>query len=313
LVYFGEVFLSDCRGWVSFYDFTKEDDSYVRGRKFTHDQFLMLLGLAESYQYLDKNDVKRPDYLSFAIDTEKFIEEYFLETDEKWIDSLFIYNETLYTKNHFRIIENMCWTIWAIVSLPASFSSPITLDAITNMMDFIEENGTLNGAVYNIMSPTGDSTDNVFKLRTNALYGMINLLIYEKTETSKYLIRARRIYDFLVDKLWDKGFKGFFDQTDASGLKLVQGKSLSGNAFACLLASKLLQHYPSNISIMSNFVLSNQFIDRYLQSNIKFKYHISCDRDGGNKLNRFTLESNLIRLWQRVNSLHILFWLLVMR
>lgn len=303
--YFGEVFLSDSRGWVSYYDFTKEDNSYVRGRKFTHDQFLMMLGLAESYQYLDENDAKKSDYLVFVVDTESFIEEYFLETDEKWIDSLFIYNETLYTKNRFRLIENICWTIWAAVSIPSAFSSPITLDAITKVMDFIDENGTLNGTVYNIMNPTGEFTDNIFKLKTNALYGYINLLVYEKTEDSKYLNRAKRIYDFLVNNLWDKGFKGFFDQTDASGLKLVQGKSLSGNTLACLLASNLLQHFPSNISIMSNYVLTNRFIENLLSSNIQFKYHISCDRDGGNRLNRFTLESNLIRLWQRVNSLHL--------
>ena len=85
----------------------------------------------------------------------------------------------------------------------------------------------------------------------------------------------------------------------------MQGKSLSGNALACLLTSKLLRYFPTNQTIKSVYVLSNQFIENYLTSTYPLIYHISCDRDGGNKLSQLTLESNLMRLWQRVNSLHL--------
>jgi hypothetical protein len=172
------------------------------------------------------------------------------------------------------------------------------------MADFLAENGTLNGAVYSILSPEGGSSDDVFKLRVNALYGIINLELYEKTNQTKFLDRGKSSFDFLVKNLWDLNFKGFFDQANEDGLLLVQGKSLSGNALACLLASKLAQYFPANDTIESVYVLSNLFIEKHLQSIDTFNYFISCDRDG-DPLTLLTLYSNIMRLWQRANSLHI--------
>jgi hypothetical protein len=79
--YFGEIYTSDSRGWVSFYDFIKEDDSYIKGKKFTHDQLLMLLGLANIYLNLNENNPYRRDYFTFTNNTKDFIEDHFIETD----------------------------------------------------------------------------------------------------------------------------------------------------------------------------------------------------------------------------------------
>ncbi|MFX0172816.1 MAG: hypothetical protein ACFE9L_12940 [Candidatus Hodarchaeota archaeon] len=303
--YFGEIYTSDSRGWVSFYDFSKEDDSYIKGKKFTHDQLLMLLGLTNIYLNLNENSPYKRDYFAFTNNTKDFIEDLFIETDGKWIDSVYIFNETLYTKNRFRIVEHICWTIWAALKLPSSFSSPISIGSLTQMADFLAENGILNGAIYSILNPEGDSSDDVFKLRINALYGIINLELYEKTNQTKFLNRGKLTFDFLVKNLWDLNFKGFFDQANEDGLLLVQGKSLSGNALACLLASKLAQFFPANDTIESIYVLTNLFIEKYLQSEDKFNYFISCDRDG-DPLALVTLYSNIMRLWQQANSLHII-------
>jgi hypothetical protein len=305
--YFGEAFASDNRGWLSYYDFGKETFSYVKGRKFTHDNFLMLLALANNYLSLEGEDVERPDNLAFANETEKFIQEYMLEDDFKWIDSLSIFNQSLYTKNSFIFVEHVCWTIWASLNLPTSFNSPLTMDSITQMAEFLAENATSNGAIFNILSPSGESSDDVFKLRTNALYGIINLVLYEELNDIKYLNRGKAVFDYVTSTLWDKGFKGFFDQSDKTGLLIVQGKSLGGNALACLLASKLLQYYPTNSTIKSIYVLADQFIERnlaYIPSDSL--YYVSCNRDGSNKVGTITLQSNLMRLWQRSNSLHLI-------
>ncbi|MCK4848100.1 MAG: hypothetical protein KAT16_03670 [Candidatus Heimdallarchaeota archaeon] len=303
--YFGEAFTSDNRGWLSYYDFEKDTDSVIKERKFTHDSFLMLLALANSYLSLEEEDVRGPDYLAFANETEEFIQEYMLEDDFKWIDNLFIFNQTLYTKNRFILVEHVCWTIWASLNLPASFNSPLALDSILQMVEFLAENATSNGAIFNILSPEGESSDKVFKLRTNALYGIINLILHEKIGDAKYLNRGKAVFDYLTDILWDKGFKGFFDQSDETGLLIVQGKSLGGNTMACLLASKLLRYYPNDDTIKSIYVLVDQFIEKYLTSSLNSLYHVSCNRDGSNKLNIISLESNLMRLWQRSNSLHL--------
>ncbi|MFX0181821.1 MAG: hypothetical protein ACFE95_01965 [Candidatus Hodarchaeota archaeon] len=304
--YFGEISTSDSRGWVSYYDFSKDDlRNYVKARKFTHDQFLMLLGLANIYLNLNEGNPYKRDYLAFANLTTDFIKDNLLETNGKWIDSVYIFNETLYTKNRFRVVEHICWTIWAALNLPSSFNSPLSTNLLTQMADFLAENGTLNGGIHSILSPGGESSDNVFKLRINALYGIINLELYDKTDEDKYLNRGKLAFDFIVNNLWDLHFKGFFDQSDDKGLLLVQGKSLSGNALACLLASKLARYIPANDTIESVYVLSNLFIEKYLQSSDELKYYISCDRDG-DPLSLVTLESNIIRLWQRTNSLHII-------
>ncbi len=304
--YFGEAFASDNRGWLSYYDYIKDTDSYIKGKKYTHDNFLMLLALANSYLSLEEEDVRRPDFLAFANETEEFIQEYMLEDDFKWVDSLFIFNQTLYTKNPFKLVEHICWTIWASLNLPSSFGSPLALDSIVQMAEFLAVNATSNGAIFNILSPEGESSDDVFKLRTNALYGIINLILYEKIEDVTYLNRGKAVFDFITENLWDKGFKGFFDQSDESGLLIVQGKSLGGNALACLLASKLLRYYPAADTIKSIYVLVDQFIEKHLISSSNSLYHVSCNRDGSNKLDLITLESNLIRLWQRSNSLHLI-------
>jgi hypothetical protein len=303
--YFGEAFASDNRGWLSYYDFGKDTVSYVKGRKFTHDNFLMLLALANNYLSLEGEDVERPDYLSFANETEKFIQEYMLEDDFSWIDSLSIFNQSLYTKNSFIFVEHVCWTIWASLNLPTSFKSPLTMDSITQMAEFLAENATSNGAIFNILSPNGESSDDVFKLRTNALYGVINLVLYEELNDVKYLNRGKAVFDYITNTLWDKGFKGFFDQSDETGLLIVQGKSLGGNALACLLASKLLRYYPTNSTIKSIYVLTDRFIDNNLASSNSL-YYVSCNRDGSNKVGTITLQSNLMRLWQRSNSLHLI-------
>ncbi|UCG01393.1 MAG: hypothetical protein JSW11_17460 [Candidatus Heimdallarchaeota archaeon] len=304
--YFRLSFHSDRRGWVSSYDFTKETESFVKSRKYTHDQFLMLVGLANSYLKLAENDPKRPDYLEDFNQTYEFIEEYLLDPNGGWIDSLFTFNETLYTKNRFKIVEHICWTIWSVLNLPESFSSPLTLQELIQMVDFLDANGTLNGVIYNVITPDGESTDNVFKLRTNALYGVINLLLYEKTQNSRFLNRGKVVYDFLVNNLWDRGFKLFFDVVDESGLLLVQGKSLIGNALACLLSSRLCRYFPENSTIKSIFVLSNVYMEQYLKQAGVFTYYISCSTDGNPLTNPFTLESNLIRLWQRINTIHVI-------
>jgi hypothetical protein len=304
--YFGEAFASDNRGWLSYYDYVKDTDSYIKGRKFTHDNFLMLLALANSYLSLEDEDVRGPDYLAFTNETEAFIQELMLEDDFKWVDSLFIFNQTLYTKNSFILVEHVCWTIWASLNLPTSFTTPLNLNSIVQMAEFLAVNATSNGAIFNILSPGGESSDAVFKLRTNAFYGIINLVLYEKINDVKYLNRGKAVFDYIAESLWDKGFKGFFDQSDESGLLIVQGKSLSGNALACLLASKLLRYYPTDEAIKSIYVLADQFIEKYLTSTSKSLYHVSCNRDGSNKLSIINLESNLIRLWQRSNSLHLI-------
>ena len=303
--YFGEAFASDNRGWLSYYDFGKDTVSYVKGRKFTHDNFLMLLALANNYLSLEGEDVERPDYLAFANETEKFIQDYMLEDDFSWIDSLSIFNQSLYTKNSFILVEHVCWTIWASLNLPTSFNSPLTIDSITQMAEFLAENATRNGPIFNILSPDGESSDDVFKLRTNALYGIINLVLYEELNLVKYLNRGKAVFDYITNTLWDKGFKGFFDQSDETGLLIVQGKSLGGNALACLLASKLLRYYPTNSTIKSIYVLADRFIEKNLVSSNSL-YHVSCNRDGSNKLGTITLQSNLMRLWQRSNSLHLI-------
>ncbi len=303
--YFGEAFASDNRGWLSYYDYGKDTDSYIKGRKFTHDNLMMLLALANSYLNLEEEDVRGPDYLAFANETEEFMKEYMFEDDFKWVDSLFIFNQTLYTKNSYILVEHVCWTIWASLNLPTSFDSPLTLNSITQMVEFLAVNATSNGAIFNILSPDGESSDNVFKLRTNALYGIINLILYEKVDDVKYLIRGKVVFDYIVENLWDKGFKGFFDQSDETGLLIVQGKSLAGNAMACLLASNLLRYYPDDDAIKSIYILVNQFIEKHLTSTFNSLYHVSCNRDGSNKLSIINLDSNLIRLWQLSNSLHL--------
>lgn len=304
--YFRLNFHTDRRGWVSSYDFTKEIESFVKSRKYTHDQFFMLLGLANSYLKLAQNDPKRPDYLEDFNQTYEFIEEYLIEPNGMWIDSVFTFNETLYTKNRFKIVEHICWTIWAALNIPSSFNSPLSLDVLTQMTDFLDENGVFNGAIYNVLTPNGESTDNIFKLRTNALYGIINLLLYEKTQNTKFLNRGKAVYDFLVNNLWDRGFKLFFDVVEESGLLLVQGKSLIGNALASLLSSRLCRFFPTNATIKSIYVLSNAYIEQYLKQAGAFTYYISCSTDGYPLTNPFTLESNLIRLWQRINTLHLI-------
>lgn len=310
--YFRLNFHSDRRGWVASYDFAKEEESFVKSRKYTHDQFFMALGLANSYLNLDQIDARRPDYLDDFNKTIAFIEEYLLESDEKWIDSVFTFNETRYTQNKLRLVEHISWTIWASLNLPPGFSSPISIDESIQMLDFLDTSGTLNGAIYNVLSPDGNSTDHIFKLRTNALYGIINLLVYEKTadlgiaNRERFLTRGKVVFDFLVDNLWDRGFKLFFDAVDEDGLLLVRGKSLMGNSLACLLASRLCRYYPTNEAIKSIYVLSNSYIDQYLQASDKFQYYISCDSDGDPLLTPLTLESNLLRLWQRSNTLHII-------
>ncbi len=303
--YFGEAFASDNRGWLSYYDYGKDTVSYVKGRKFTHDNFLMLLALANNYLSLDEQNVERRDYLAFANETEYFIQDYMLEDDFKWIDSLSIFNQSLYTKNNFLLVEHVCWTIWASLNLPTSFSSPLPLDSITQMAEFLAENATSNGVVFNIVSPDGESSDNVFKLRTNALYGIINLILYEEINNIKYLSRGKAVFDYITSTLWDKGFKGFFDQSDETGLLIVQGKSLSGNSMACLLASKLLRYFPNNETMRSIYVLADQFVEKYLASTNSL-YFVSCNRDGSSKISDITLQSNLMRLWQRSSSLHLI-------
>ncbi|MFX0122562.1 MAG: hypothetical protein ACFFAE_02935 [Candidatus Hodarchaeota archaeon] len=303
--YFRLSFHNDRRGWVSSYDFSKETESFVKSRKYTHDQFLMLLGLASSYLKLPQ-DPTRPDYLKDFNKTYEFIEEYLIDPNGGWIDSVFTFNETLYTKNRFRIVEHICWTIWAVLNLPSNFTPPLSLKALIQMADFLDTNGTYNGAIYNVLTPDGESTDNIFKLRTNALYGIINLLLYEKTQDPKFLSRGKAVYDFIVINLWDRGFKLFFDVVDEDGLLLVQGKSLIGNALACLLASRLCRYFPTNSTIKSIYVLSNIFMEQYLKQVGTFTYYISCSTDGYPLTTPITLESNLIRLWQRINTLHII-------
>jgi hypothetical protein len=303
--YFRLSFHSDRRGWVSSYDYTKGTESFVKSRKYTHDQFLMLLGLANSYLKLTQDDPKRPDYLEDYNQTFEFIQEYLIEPNG-WIDSVFTFNETLYTKNRFKIVEHICWTIWASLNLPSGFQSPLPFESILEMADFLNANGTVDGAIYNVITPDGKFTDNIFKLRTNALYGVINLLLYEKTQDSKFLTRGKAIYDFLVNNLWDRGFKLFFDVVDENGLLLVQGKSLIGNALASLLSSRLCRYFPTNSSILSIYVLSNIYIEQYHKQVGTSNYYISCSTDGFPLTTPFTLESNLIRLWQRINSLHLI-------
>ncbi|MFX1283588.1 MAG: hypothetical protein ACFFB5_08030 [Promethearchaeota archaeon] len=304
--YFRLNFHSDRKGWVSSYDFTKEAESFVKSRKYTHDQFLMELGLAKNYLNLNQDDPERRDYLIDFNETNKFIEEYLLVPNEGWIDSVFTFNETLYTKNKFKIVEHICWTIWAVLSLPSGFSSPLTIDDIIQMADFLNDNAMLNEAIYNVLTPDGETTDQIIKLRTNALYGIINLLLYEKTQDIKFLDRGKAVYDFLVINLWDRGFKLFWDVVDDGGLLLVQGKSLIGNALACFLSSRLCRYFPTNITMKSIYVLSNIFMEQYLKKSNTYSYYISCSTDGNPLLSPFTLESNLIRLWQRINTLHII-------
>ncbi|MFX0211360.1 MAG: hypothetical protein ACFFDT_35600, partial [Candidatus Hodarchaeota archaeon] len=303
--YFRLNFHSDRRGWVSSYDYTKGTESFVKSRKYTHDQFLMLLGLANSYLKLEYNDPKRPDYLEDYNQTYEFIQEYLIEPNG-WIDSIFTFNETLYTKNRFKIVEHICWAIWASLNLPTGFQSPLSFESILEMADFLDDNGTLNGAIYNVVTPDGKFTDSIFKLRTNALYGVINLLLYEKTQDSKFLNRGKAVYDFLVNNLWDRGFKLFFDVVAENGLLLVQGKSLIGNALAALLSSRLCRYFPTNSSILSIYVLSNSYMEQYHKQVGSSNYYISCSTDGYPLTSPFTLESNLIRLWQRINSLHLI-------
>ena len=297
---------NDSRGFTSLYDFAIEDDSFVKSRLFFRDQFLMLEAFTKCILSLDETDEAQiVPYETLVKNTKNFIEDYLIEPNKLWIDSVFTYDTTLYTKNKFILVENICWIIWAALNLLPDFNSPLSIDAITKMMNFLDANATSEGAIYNALTPTGDFTDQIFKLRTNAFYGIINLLLYDITEEPKFQDRGLAIFNFLVDKLWDPSYEGFFDVVGEQGLKLVQGKSLIGNSLGCLLASRLSKNFPNNASFKSVYVLTNNIIEEYLYSSGKSMYYISCDRDG-DPLELHSLDSNLIRLWQRVNSLHII-------
>lgn len=303
--YFDEAYTSDNAGWVSMYDFYKAENSYVKSRKFTHDQVLMMLSLALSYSNLASDDEFKSDYAEGITETQGFIERNLQETESGWVDSLFTVNRTSYTKNHFRIIENICWTIWAILSLPDSIDSPFSLTEITQIMNLIHTNGTYNGAVFNVLSPDWDSSDDVLKLRTNALYGIINLMLYEITSNTNFLDRGKAIFDFIRSNMYDRGFGGFFDVVDKNGMLVVQRKSTTGNALACLLSSKLCKFYPTNETIKTTLVRTNRFIEENLLNENSGLYYITCERSGS-PLIQHSLQTDTIRLWQRVNSLHII-------
>ncbi|MHA2245976.1 MAG: hypothetical protein ACXADY_13520 [Candidatus Hodarchaeales archaeon] len=302
---FINTYHNDTRGFTSLYDFVKEDDSFVKSRLFFRDQFLMLEALTKNNRSLDEDDPGIKFSKDQIEDTKSFIEDHFIEPDNVWIDSVFTYDTTSYTKNKFILVENICWVIWAALHLPSGFNSPLSIDAITNMMDFLDANATSDSAIYNALSPTGDLTDQIFKLRTNALYGIINLLVYEKTDEERFLDRSIAILEFLDEKLWDPSYYGFFDVVGEQGLPIVQGKSLIGNALVCLLASRLNKYIPNDASFKSIYVHTNNKIEEFLYSSAKSMYYVSCDRDG-DPLELHSLDSNLIRLWQRANSLHII-------
>jgi len=299
--YFSEVYTSDHRGWVVSYDFVKEDSSYVKSRKFTHEQFLMLLALSLSYTYLDADALLKPEFLALFNSTRNFISEELLTNP--WTDSLFIFNTTYYTRNKLQLVEHICWTIWASLSLSSSFGSPLELTNIRQIVEILHEQALKEGGIANILNPVDNATDEIHRLRTNALYGITNLMLYEATSESKYLTRSRVIFDFLYTYLWDPGFGGFFDVVE-DGLLAVQGKSLIGNSLACVLTTWLLKYYPTDLILRSIYVRSNSFIDQYLMFNNQL-FYLSGDRDG-DPLQVTSLLGNVIRLWQRHNSLHII-------
>ncbi len=303
--YFDEDYTSDNAGWVSMYDFSKGENSYVKSRKFTHDQVLMMLGLALSHSNLPLTDEYRSDYAESISETLKFIERNMLESENGWVDSLFTINRTSYTQNHFRIIENICWTIWATLSLPDSIDPPFSLTEIAQIMDLIHTNGTYKGATFNVISPDWDSSDNVLKLRTNALYGIINLFLYEKTSDTDFLDRGKAVFDFIRLNMYDRGFGGFFDVVDKNGMLVVQRKSTTGNALACLLSSKLLKFFPTNETMKTTLVRTNRFIEENLRNKESGLYYITCERSGI-PLMQHSFQTDALRFWQRVNSLHII-------
>jgi len=303
--YFDEVYTSDNSGWVSLYDFTKNENSYVKSRKFLHDQVLMTLGLALSYPTLDSDDEFRIEYMEGINETLDFIKRNFMQNNTGWVDSLFTTNRTNYSKNYFRIIENICWTIWAVLKFPETVISPISIDNIVQTMNLIHTNGTYKGAVYNVMSPDWSSSDNVLKLRTNTLYGIVNLMLYERTNNTIFLDRGVAIFNFLRSNMYDRGFGGFFDVVDEDGMLLVQRKSVIGNALACLLSSKLSRFFPTNETIKATLVRTNRFIEENLLNRDSGVYYITCERTGL-PLSEHSLMSDTIRLFQRSNSLHII-------
>ncbi|PWI47211.1 hypothetical protein CEE45_12990 [Candidatus Heimdallarchaeota archaeon B3_Heim] len=302
--YFDEAYTSDNAGWVSFFDFSKNENSYVKSQKFTHDQVLMILSLALSYPNLASDDEFRYEYQEGITETLDFINRNLLGNENGWIDSLFAVNRTSYTKNQFRLIENICWTIWSILTFPDSIDSPFSLDDISQILDLIHTDRTYNGAVFNVLSPDWSSSDDVLKLRTNALYGIINLMLYEKTAITNFLDRGKTIFDFLRNFMYDRGFGGFFDVVDKDGMLIVQRKSVVGNTMACLLSSKLGKFFPSNKTIETTLVRTNRFIEENLLEKNTGLYYITSERSGL-PLTQHSLMSDAVRLWQRGNSLHI--------
>jgi hypothetical protein len=303
--FFDEAYTSDNAGWVSYYDFSKAENSYVKSQKFTHDQFLMILSLALSYPNLASDNEYRYDYIEGVSETLGFINRNLLGNENGWIDSLFTVNRTSYSRNYFRIIENVCWTIWTILSFPGSIDSPFSTSSISQIMNLIHSNGTYNGAVFNVLSPDWDSSDNVIKLRTNALYAIVNLMLYEETNNTDFLDRGKAVFDFMRIYMYDRGFGGFFDVVDEDGMLVVQRKSVIGNSLACLLSNKLLKFFPANKTLETTLVRTNRFIEENLFDKSSGLYYITSERTGL-PLTQYTLMSDVIRLWQRENSLHII-------
>ncbi len=272
--YFTDPYVRDRRGFVSFYDFNLGDDSYPRSQRKAVDQFLMLVLLDYLLSVVPSTYPRFSDYSILLEKTESFFVDYLADPDYfGWYHAALPINTTDYaidtTKPISMILTIMMLYYLSSESLRAKLGESFK-QKIFSTYDFITTHlkGNLGG-IYYITDRTGTQQLQIYTAKTNALFGIVSVLLYDATNNSTYLNNAKNVFNFLYENLWDIGFSGLFKSVNSDGDLLVQAKDSTSNFLMAFLTYLLLMQEPNN-PLYYNFLSQIlHFIDNTFKNDVQ--------------------------------------------
>ncbi|MFX0113339.1 MAG: hypothetical protein ACFFB3_02205 [Candidatus Hodarchaeota archaeon] len=259
---FTDIYFDDSNGnaFLSFYD-RQYPESHQRTARLARDQALIALAFSKGAA-ISSDTLIQENYLSLSFETLNYLKRSF-GSSNGWEKGHTPYSQSHYANDTSRDVADIAHIIISILEIPiaeqhyASEERQINVDVCIQAANFIDTHArNSDGHIIDKISENGTIISDTVSCRTNALYGIANIRLFEETGNGSFLARAEANLQTIEDLFADIGFPGYI----AATADTLSGKRLTDNSLTCLLATLVYKHNAGNLLARRIFAEVAEFL-----------------------------------------------------
>ncbi len=244
-------------GFLSFYD-SKYPEGHQRTPRLARDHALFALAFNKGVG-ISSETLQQDEYQRISSETLEFLKDVFGDSNG-WKKGTTPYNHSLYLNDTSRDVADISLIIISILEILKDLSSEdqakYRQDCI-NAADFIYKYAKNEwDYIIDKVSSNGSHISDTVSCRTNALYGITNIRLYQETNNATYLSRAQSCLQTIHDLFYDWGYPGYITATR----DVLTNKRLTDNSLTCLLAAEIIKHKSNDELAKNIFATLTEFI-----------------------------------------------------